>query len=220
VVEFQVVENQRARAVVDELGALVEEGGVVLVRFHHEERRAAQSRRLAEIGRNPADQKARLQPGVFQNPGQQAAGGGLAVSAGHRQNVPAAQHVIGQPCRAGGVGYFAVEQGFDQRPAPAHHVADHHRIRPEFGELFGVVAFPQGDTGLGQLGAHRRIDVGVAAGNGMAGRAGEQGDAGHEGAADTENVNVHVRGLPARTGTDRAGSVQGVCGTIQPARVQ
>jgi hypothetical protein len=39
VVELQVVEHQGARAVVDELGALVEEGGVVLVRLHHEEGR-------------------------------------------------------------------------------------------------------------------------------------------------------------------------------------
>jgi hypothetical protein len=36
VVELQVVQDGRARAVVDELAALVEEGGVVFVGFDHE----------------------------------------------------------------------------------------------------------------------------------------------------------------------------------------
>jgi hypothetical protein len=38
VVELQVVQDGRARAVVDELAALVEEGGVVFVGFDHKER--------------------------------------------------------------------------------------------------------------------------------------------------------------------------------------
>ncbi len=37
VVEFEVVQNRGARPVVDELRALVEERGVVLVGFDHEE---------------------------------------------------------------------------------------------------------------------------------------------------------------------------------------
>jgi len=39
----------------DELGALVEECGVVLVGFHYEEGAMAQSGRLAEVGRDAAD---------------------------------------------------------------------------------------------------------------------------------------------------------------------
>ena len=41
VVELQVVQDRRARPVVDELAALVEEGGVVFVGLDHERRRAA-----------------------------------------------------------------------------------------------------------------------------------------------------------------------------------
>ena len=46
VVEFQVVQDGRARAVVDELAPLVEEGGVVLVGFDDEKGVAARRRRL------------------------------------------------------------------------------------------------------------------------------------------------------------------------------
>ena len=50
VVELDVVDDQRARPVVDELGALVEERRVVLVGLDDEILRAAEPRRDAEIG--------------------------------------------------------------------------------------------------------------------------------------------------------------------------
>ena len=53
-----------ARPVVDELGALVEEGGVVLVRLDHEEGGRAQAGRDPEVQRHAADQEARVEPGV------------------------------------------------------------------------------------------------------------------------------------------------------------
>jgi hypothetical protein len=42
-----------------------------------------------------------------------------------------------------------------------------------------------------ELRAHRRIDIGVASGNAVAGRLRDRGDPPHEGAADTEDVDVH-----------------------------
>lgn len=53
VIELKIIEDQRARAVVNELGALVEEGAVVLVRFDNEERAVAQPRRYVEIPGTP-----------------------------------------------------------------------------------------------------------------------------------------------------------------------
>jgi hypothetical protein len=58
--------------------------------------------------------------------------------------------------------------------------------------LFQIEAFNQFDAGLAQLVAHRRVNVGVAAGDSVAGSDGQLGDAAHEGAADAENMNVHV----------------------------
>ena len=109
-VELQVVEHRRARPVMHELAALVEERRVVLVCLDHEQRSLvrfngrAQSCRHAEIQRHAADQKARRAAAVLQNPGQHRCGRGLAMGAGHRQHVAARQHLLGQPLRAAGVG--------------------------------------------------------------------------------------------------------------------
>ena len=58
-------------------------------------------------------------------------------------------------------------------------------------ELLGAVALDQLDAERGELVAHRRIDVGVAAGDAVAGLACDRSEAAHEGAADAENVQVH-----------------------------
>lgn len=49
----------------------------------------------------------------------------------------------------------------------AHHVADDDHIGLKLGQLFGRVAFAQRNASFRQLGAHRRINAGVAAGDGM-----------------------------------------------------
>jgi hypothetical protein len=59
VVVFEVVEDRGKRPVVHELRALVEERGVVLVRFDDEERVAAEPRARVEIGGHAADEKSR-----------------------------------------------------------------------------------------------------------------------------------------------------------------
>ena len=124
VVELQVVQHRRARPVVDELAALVEEGGVVLVGLDHERRRPSPRRtripqpgRNAEIRRDPADQETGLEPCAIEDPGQHRAGGGLAVGAGHRQHVPALQQLFGEPLRAAGVRQARVQDGFHERIA-------------------------------------------------------------------------------------------------------
>ena len=58
-------------------------------------------------------------------------------------------------------------------------------------ELRGVVAFGQRDAERLELRAHRRVDVRVAAGDRVAGRARDRGEPAHERAADAEDVEVH-----------------------------
>jgi hypothetical protein len=151
---------------VQELGPLVEERRVVLVGLDHE-RPAAKPRRHAEVLRHAADEKARVQPGVLQNPRQQRRRGGLAVRAGHRQHVPAAQHLLAEPLRAGRVGQVVREDVFDERVAARERIADHAQVGRAC-ELRGVVAFLPGDAGLIELLAHRRINTGIAAAHAVA----------------------------------------------------
>ena len=101
VIELQVVRDQGPRTVVHELRALVEKRRVVLIGLDHKIAPAAEASRQPEILRHPADQEARLKPSVLQQPGEHAAGGGLAVGAGHRQHVAIDQQMLRQPLRPG-----------------------------------------------------------------------------------------------------------------------
>ena len=112
------------------------------------------------------------------------------MGAGHGQHMAALKHMLGQPLRAAGVGQARVEDGLHQRVAPGDDVADHEEIGLER-QLFRVEAFDQLDAQGPELVAHGRIDVGVAAGDGVAGFSRQGRQAAHEGAADAQDVNVH-----------------------------
>jgi len=202
VVELEVVEDGGARAVVHKLAALVEESGVVLVGFDHEIPAAPQPRRNTEVQRHAADQKARLQTGLLQHPGEHGGGGGLAVGACHCQHMLALQHMLGQPLRAAGVGRAGFQDGFHQGKlgravalaGAADHVADDIHVGLEC-HLVGAKAFDQVNPQCPQLVAHRGVHAGIAAGDFVAGFAGQGRDTAHEGAADAKDVNVHGHGL-------------------------
>ena len=85
VVKLQVVEDRDVRAVVNELGALVEKRAVVFIRFNDEvlTGAAAGACGLREVAGFAADQVARRGAGAFQDPGEDGRGGGLAVGAGY-----------------------------------------------------------------------------------------------------------------------------------------
>ncbi len=198
VVELQVVEHGGARPVVDEFAAFVEEGGVVFVRFDDEAFSQAQACGHAEVHRHATDQKTGLQSGRLQNPGEHGGGGGFAVGARHGDDVPALQHVFGQPLRAAGVGVSGVQNGFHQRKfraaiglaGAADHVAHHEHVGGQC-QLVGTKALDQFNAEGAQLVAHGWIDAAVAAGNPVTGCARQRCQTAHEGAANTENVNVH-----------------------------
>ena len=46
---------------------------------------------------------------------------------------------------------------------------------------------------MGKLGAHRRIDVGIATGHPVSGLLGDDGEAAHEGAANAEDMDMHLK---------------------------
>ena len=207
VVELQVVQHERARAVVQELRALVEEGGVVLVGLDDEQppRAApADAGDGVEVARHAADEEARVESGGVQDHRDHRGGGGLAVGAGHRDDVPAGEHVRRQPGGAGRVRQPRLEDVLHARVAAGHRVADHHRVGRGV-ELRGVVPGDRIDAGPGQHPAHRRVDVLVRAGDPVPELARDQGQTGHERAADAEEVDVHGREATPRSGTGCSG---------------
>ncbi|CCK08537.1 hypothetical protein BN128_2572 [Cronobacter sakazakii 696] len=139
VIEFEVVEHQRARRVVDKLGAFIKERAVIFVGFNHKERAVTKARGDVEIARHAADDKARLVAAGFQDPGSHARRRGFAVGAGHRHDPAVAQHEIVQPLRAGHIRNALLQHRLDARIAAGHGVTNHHQIRTRF-ELRGVIA--------------------------------------------------------------------------------
>ncbi len=147
VIVFEIVQDQRARPVMHELGALVEERRVVLVGLDHEEAAVGMARRHAEIQRHAADEEARREPGVIEDPREHRRRAGLAVRAGDREHEAVREHMIAQPFGAGRVREAAVEDRLDQRIAARDDVADDEQIgvgRDTF-ELRRIVAFGQRD---------------------------------------------------------------------------
>ena len=161
VVVLQIVDDQRARTVMHELGATVEIRGVVFVRLHHEERRRTQPCGLAEIARHTADHESGRQSGVGQDGRHHAGGGRLAVGAGHGEHPALSQHRAAEPLGARNVRQVLVQDVFDGRMATRQlRVADDHEVR-WWTQLGRVEAFVGLDARRRQLIAHRRIDGAV-----------------------------------------------------------
>ena len=84
-IELQIVQNRRFWPVMHKFGALVEEGGVVLVRLDHETGFARRPGRDLQVRRHPTDEEARVTAGAFQDPGQHGRSSRLAVGPGNSQ---------------------------------------------------------------------------------------------------------------------------------------
>ena len=113
------------------------------------------------------------------------------MRARNRQHPAIPQYMVSQPLRAGGVRRSCVKNGFGERIAARDHVADHKAIWFQR-ELIGRIALNQLNTKRAQLVRHRRIDVGVGAGDANTRLASQRGNTTHKGAANTKNVNVHT----------------------------
>jgi hypothetical protein len=114
------------------------------------------------------------------------------MGTGDRQHMALGQQMLGQPLRPGNVVQTGVEHVLDGGNPPLHRIADDHNVRRRLQMRRGV-PLHQPDAGGFQLRTHGWIDVGIRAGHAMAQGASQERNAAHEGAADTKDVQVHVR---------------------------
>lgn len=191
VVKLKVVEDQRARAVVHKLGALVEERAVILVGFDHKERAVSQTRRDVEITRYAADDEARLIAAGFEDPGRHARGGRFAVGTGNGNHPAVAQDEVMQPLRAGHERNIAFQYRLNARIAAGHGVANNHQVRLGI-QLAGIVALNKRDALFLQKCAHWRIHIGVRTCHLMAQRARQHCQSAHESATNPQYMNAHT----------------------------
>ena len=93
-VELDVVYDDEFGEVVNEFGALVEEGGVVFVPFEDEIFRVTEIGALTEVRWNSADEVAGLKACGFEYPGEYRGGGGFSVRAGDNEIVSASEDEV------------------------------------------------------------------------------------------------------------------------------
>ena len=192
VIELEVIQNRSFWVVMNKLGTLVEKSGVVFVSFDHKKPGIGQTGGSSEILRHATDKKARVLAGCLQDPRQHGGGGRFAVGAGDCEHPLSLQYVFCQPLRAGGIRLPTVEDFFDQGGAAGDDVADHPQVGLQ-ADLLGAVTFDQRNALRLELAAHRRIDIGIAAGYLVSSLSRDGGDAAHESTANAENVDVHAR---------------------------
>ena len=113
----------------------------------------------------------------------------LAVSASDRKYPLSMQHLLRQPLRPRDIALAPVEDRLHERITTRDDVPDHPHVGRKL-ELSAVVSLDQFNTERGELFAHGRIDVRVAPRNAVTGGFGDGGEATHEGAANSENMQV------------------------------
>ena len=197
VVKLDVGQDQRVGKVMQELGAFVEEGGVVLIALDDEGARGPQLKTRAEVLCHAADEERRLQRRILRgcelvDPRQHAGGGGLAVRARDDQRFAAHQELLAQQGGHRGEGNPLIEYALDFWIASGERVADDDEIRGWFEIGFGV-RFQNGDAEPAQQVAHGRIGSLVGAGDAMSPQLEQPGQRRHGGAADATEVNVPGR---------------------------
>ena len=121
------------------------------------------------------------------------------MCSGYCKHAPAEQGIFSEPSRAGNIAVASIQYGLHQRVAPAHDIPDYPHVWIQ-GRLISTVPDGQLDAFRFELCAHRRIDVGVASGDPVAGSLCDHGKATHESAANAEYVDVH--GTGGHAGTD------------------
>src|ERR1700694_501321 len=183
-IELQIVQYCSAGVVVHELRAFVEKSRVVLVSLDDEARRAGEPGGYREVEGHPADQEPWTVAGALEDPRQHGRRGGLAMGARDREDVPAAEHVLGKPLGPRNVAFPAIENRLHQRVAARDDVADDPYIGPQR-ELILAETFRELDAERRELLAHWRIDVRIAAGHAVARGLRDRRDAAHEGAANS-----------------------------------
>ena len=182
-------QDQGLGPVVQELGAAVEVGGVVLVSLDDETRTAAEAETRAEVDRHAADEKARISPALRPDRGGHRTGRCLAVRAGHHQR-PA----IGEEEPRQRLGHRQPREpqplGFDRlRVVAADGVTDDDDIGCRV-EVARRVALPGPDPGRFEQVAHRRIKRPVRTGHEVALRLQQTGEGCHSGTADGDQVDA------------------------------
>src|SRR5258706_4795181 len=196
-IKLYIVQNRQPGPVVDHLGTLVEEGGIVFISFDHEIGLCSQPGRYAKVDRNAADEEPRVESRILQNPGNHGGSRRFSMCPRYGEHAPAGQSIFSDPLRAGNIAVASIEYGLHQRVAPAHDIPDYPHVRIQ-SRLIGTVPHGQLDALRFELCAHRRVRNGAAPPAPLARALGGRPPAPPQKAPHTPKVDVHGGGRHAR----------------------
>ena len=171
----------------------------------HEEGAVGEARRDAEVLRHAADQEPRCRAPRARG-STRASTWSSSCRASRRPRAPTCRRARSRrataapTCTAGRASRIASISGLPRvTTLPTTNTSAPFATRVE---LRGVVPLGQRDAERLELVAHRRVDVGVAAGHPVPGGLRDRRDAAHERAADAEDVQMHgvspAAGAPPR----------------------
>src|ERR1051325_6714254 len=190
VVELDVVDDQRVRAVVEKLGPLVEERGVVLVAFDDELRVVAELEVLIEIEGDAADDHARVASRRLEQPGQERGRRRLAVRPGDDDGVPAFDEQLVDGLGHRGVRQVELERGSGLGIGFRRRVADDHQIGPERQQVLLRIPLEHRNPQPFEVRGHGGIDVLVGPADLVAPLLEHAGQRGHGGTGDPDQVDA------------------------------
>ena len=173
----------------DELGALVEERGVVFIALDDEPLGVGEAGPLLEIARDAPDEERGVKARVLEGPCKEGRGGGLAVGAGDDERAASADEKLLEQLGQRAVAKPLVEHGLGLGVAARDGIAHDHEVGV-VGEVVGVVGRGDGDAPCGEEPGHGRVDVLVGAGDGEASLLHGGRGAGHGGAGDADEVDA------------------------------
>src|SRR5476651_2451776 len=108
-IKLQVIQNCSFGVVMDELGALIEKSGVVLVGLDHKKPGICHAGGSTEVFRYAADEKTGMLSGSLKDPGEHGRRSCFPMGPGDCEHPLRGQNVLRQPLRAGDVRLAAVE---------------------------------------------------------------------------------------------------------------
>jgi hypothetical protein len=189
VVVLDAGQDERLRLVVQELGAAVEVGGVVLVPFDDEARAGAAAEARREVARHAADQIAGIGAALAPHPRRHGGGRRLAVGAGDDERPAAGEEEARQGLRHRDERQPAA-LGLDRlRVVARHGVADDDQVGGRL-EVLRIEADVRPHAAALEERAHRRVERPVGAAHAVPQLLQQAGQGRHARAADRDAVDV------------------------------
>ncbi len=189
VIELDIVHDRNFGEVVDELGALVEKGGVIFIAFKDVDFGIVKTSPLPEIAGDASDHKTGALSGGFKNPRKKRGGCRFPMRPCDDEIPLSAEDLIAKQFRQRNVVQLATHDLFDLGVPAALGVPDDKQV-DVIAEVFRLVTVENFDAPTFKKGLHGVVDLSVRSSDLVAGVAKRSGDGSHRGSTNPHEIEV------------------------------